>query len=139
MGLLPGLFELVLATVSVAYASVTPPAIPMVFAEGDPYKIGFTIVSYTIVLVPSFSSLILGVCVPPQGAAFKTQILTALHNDTFYNSIMLPYYHTPKGAALYQNMFFAANRSFPQYVDELQGMANAVGVTLEEVSVVARD
>lgn len=46
MGLLPGLFELVLATVSVAYASVTPPAIPMVFAEGDPYKIGFTIVSY---------------------------------------------------------------------------------------------
>ena len=48
---------------------------------------------------------------------------------------MLPYYHTPKGAALYQNMFANANRSFPQYVDELQGVADAVGVTLEEVSV----
>ena len=47
---------------------------------------------------------------------------------------MLPYYRTPKGAALYENMFVAANHSFSQYVDELQGMADAIGVTLEEVS-----
>ena len=70
----------------------------------------------------------------PQGTAFKTQILTALRNDTFYNTIMLPYYHTPKGAALYEKMFANANHSFPQYVDELQGMADAAGVTLEEVN-----
>ena len=65
--------------------------------------------------------------------AFKTQILTALCNDTFYNTIMLPYYRTPKGAALYENMFSNASSSFPQYVDELQGMADAIGITLEEV------
>ena len=70
----------------------------------------------------------------PQGTAFKTQILTALRNDTFYNTIMLPYYRTPKGAALYENMFANANHSFPQYVDELQGMADAIGITLEEVT-----
>ena len=102
---------LVLAvTLSASFAAVVPTAIPVVFAEGSPYTVGSTI-----------------------GTAFKTQILTALRNDTFYNTIMLPYYRTEKGAALYENMFSAANHSFPQYVDELQGMANAIGVTLEEI------
>ena len=124
-----------LAVVVCAASAATPPAVPMVFAEGDSYTIGSTIVSCT--------------CAPnscgahydtschlssPQGAAFKTQILTALRNDTFYNTIMLPYYRTPKGAALYESMFANAKSSFPQYVDELQGMADAIGITLEEVS-----
>eukprot|EP00731_Ephydatia_muelleri_P010326 Em0005g912a len=99
-----------LAVLVCAASAATPPAVPMVFAEGDSYTIGSTI-----------------------GAAFKTQILTALRNDTFYNTIMLPYYRTPKGAALYESMFANANSSFPQYVDELQGMADAIEITLEEL------
>ncbi|KAL5493894.1 hypothetical protein EMCRGX_G015130 [Ephydatia muelleri] len=37
------------------------------------------------------------------------------------------------GTALYENMFSNASSSFPQYVDELQGMADAIGITLEEM------
>ena len=122
-------------TLSAAFATVVPPAIPMVFVEGAPYTVGSTIVSFAPNSSSSLTILYILRCSCFRELHSRPKlILTALRNDTFYNTIMLPYYRTPKGAALYENMFAAANHSFSQYVDELQGMADAIGVTLEEVS-----
>ena len=71
---------------------------------------------------------------PTQGSAFADQIHIAMQNNTFFNTRMLPYNRTKEGSALYSSYYNVALRTFPDFLEEVKGMANGANVTFSEVS-----
>lgn len=69
-----------------------------------------------------------------QGRKFKTAIHTAMSSSMFYNDKMLPYYNTADGKKLYDSLTQEAMLSFPQYVEEIQGLANGTGLPFYKVT-----
>lgn len=58
-------------------------------------------------------------------------------NNSFFNSKAVPYNMTEEGAAVYRDMLKAVNETFPQYLEELRGMADGLGLDFSTVRVVA--
>lgn len=68
-----------------------------------------------------------------QGVATAALIHTAMDNNTFYNSKVLSYNTTAEGAWLYSTYLQTAKDTFPQYVEELQGLADGAKMDFSKV------
>lgn len=60
------------------------------------------------------------------GRRFNATIHTAMSSSAFYNEKMLSYYNTADGKKLYDSLTQEAVQSFPQYVEEIQGLADGI-------------
>lgn len=70
-----------------------------------------------------------------QGRRFKDAIHTAMSSNAFYNEKMLPaYFNTTDGKELYDSLTQEAMMSFPQYVEEIQGLADGAGLPFDKVT-----
>ena len=58
-----------------------------------------------------------------------------MSSNSFYNEQMLPYYSKPDGQKLYNSLTQAAMAAFPQYVEEIEGLANGAGLPFYKVLV----
>ena len=56
-----------------------------------------------------------------------------MKNNTFFNEKMLPYNQTTEGSLLYLEYFDTASKRYPQYMDELRGMADGSQIPFSEV------
>ena len=68
-----------------------------------------------------------------QGSAFGQQILTVIQNNAFFAE-MISYNHTADGSALYTTFFQTVASTFPQYLEELRGMADGANVSFSKVT-----
>ncbi|XP_023176498.2 uncharacterized protein LOC111603225 isoform X2 [Drosophila hydei] len=80
-------------------------AIPILYTRGSHYEVGFD-------MGRTFGSMIRN---------FRTQCYVL--NETF-----LPLYNTPKGKQIYEETLASVKASFPQYVRELEGVADGAEV-----------
>ena len=69
-----------------------------------------------------------------QGRRFNATIHAAMSSNTFYNEKMLPYYNTADGKKLYDSLTQEAMQSFPEYVEEIKGLANGIELPFYKVS-----
>ena len=69
----------------------------------------------------------------PQGSAFRDQIITAMQNNTFFTNVMLPYNATEAGSRLYSSYYKVVFRTFPEFLQEIAGMANGANISFSEV------
>lgn len=83
--------------------------IPVLIAEGTYYQVGYKV-----------------------GETFRSQISKALQNDSILKKMRL-HYKTPEGSRVYSTMLAAVSRAFPQFVDELRGMADSSGIPLTDL------
>ena len=58
-----------------------------------------------------------------------------MKNNTFFNDRMLPYNQTTEGSSLYSAYFDIASKRYPQYMDELRGMADGTQMKFSEVKI----
>lgn len=86
------------------------PPVPVWSVQGNHYNIGLQI-----------------------GSTFRSRILSAMTNNTFFNDRMLPYNQTTEGSSLYSAYFDTASKRYPQYMDELRGMADGTQMKFSEV------
>ena len=68
-----------------------------------------------------------------QGSAFTDQIHRAMQNNTFFNTQMLPYNRTEEGSALYSSYYNVVLRTFPDFLEEIKGIADGANITFSEV------
>ena len=57
-----------------------------------------------------------------------------MSSSAFYNEKMLSYYNTADGKKLYDLLTQEAVQSFPQYVEEIQGLADGIELPFYKVS-----
>lgn len=58
-----------------------------------------------------------------------------MSSNSFYNEQMVPYYNKADGKKLYDSLTQEAMASFPQYVEEIQGLANGSGLPFYKVTI----
>ena len=77
-------------------------------------------------------------CLPSsaQGSTFKHEILSAMDNNTFFREKMLPYNASSEGGELYASYLESA-QAYPDYLDEIRGMADGAELSFSEVKVLA--
>ena len=68
-----------------------------------------------------------------QGSAFSSQILTVMDSNSFFNSKMLSYNSTAEGGAVYSRFYHSVATAYPQYLDELRGMADGANISFSKV------
>lgn len=56
-----------------------------------------------------------------------------MQNNSFFNTKMLTYNSTAEGSALYRSFYHVVASTFPQYLDELRGMADGANITFSKV------
>ena len=81
-----------------------------VYCEGPPREIGHTI-----------------------GKSFRAEILRTLDGHDRLNTRFLPYSRTPAGRARYQHLVALHRSRFPEYINELEGMAEGAAVPFEKL------
>lgn len=64
------------------------------------------------------------------GKRFKDEITRAMKEDSYFNNVILPYSRTPDGVGLYSSLL-KKMETFPDYMEELKGLADGVGVSHE--------
>ncbi|CAI8008523.1 hypothetical protein GBAR_LOCUS5833 [Geodia barretti] len=89
---------------------VSYPPLPVLFAEGSNYDVGHQI-----------------------GSAFSSQILTVMDSNSFFNSKMLSYNSTAEGGAVYSRFYHSVATAYPQYLDELRGMADGANISFSKL------
>ena len=55
-----------------------------------------------------------------------------MKEDSYFNNVILPYSRTPDGVGLYSSLL-KKMETFPDYMEELKGLADGVGVSHELV------
>ena len=70
-----------------------------------------------------------------QGSAFRDQILTVMNSDSFFNSEMLSYNSTAEGSSIYTRFYHTVATLYPQYLDELRGMADGANISFSKVCI----
>ena len=70
-----------------------------------------------------------------QGSTFRSRILAAMRNNTFFNNRMLPYNQTTEGSSLYSAYLDTASKMYPQYMNELRGLADGAQMQFSEVAI----
>jgi predicted choloylglycine hydrolase len=84
-----------------------------VYCEGPPREIGHTI-----------------------GRTFRTEILRTIDGHDGLNTRFMPYSRTPAGRAHYQHLIALHRNRFPEFIGELEGMAEGAGVPFEKLFVI---
>lgn len=69
-----------------------------------------------------------------QGLKFRDEINAAISANTFFKETVLAYNKTEAGATTYSSLLAAAQQKFPQYLDEVRGMASGAGLEFPQVS-----
>ena len=59
--------------------------------------------------------------------------MRSMQNNTFFTSKVLPHNKTQDGAALYAGYLHTAESLYPQYVDEVRGMADGAKIAFDKV------
>ena len=59
--------------------------------------------------------------------------MTAIKNNTLFTEKVLPYNSTGEGAAVFNNYHLITEFSFPEYLDEIRGMAQGAQLSYSEV------
>lgn len=67
------------------------------------------------------------------GRTFRGEIMRAMENNAFFNNKLLPYNKTQDGATLYEKYLHTAESTYPQYVEEIQGMADGAKIGFDEL------
>lgn len=70
------------------------------------------------------------------GERFATEIHQALDNYPFFQERLLPYHHSPEGQARYQHLVQLHRTRYPDYLAELEGIAQGAGRPFEELFLV---
>uniref|UniRef100_K3WCK1 Peptidase C45 hydrolase domain-containing protein n=1 Tax=Globisporangium ultimum (strain ATCC 200006 / CBS 805.95 / DAOM BR144) TaxID=431595 RepID=K3WCK1_GLOUD len=65
------------------------------------------------------------------GERFRVQIRARIEENAKLQTLLLPFYTTPDGQDLYTQYVERHNATFPQYVEELQGMAQGSNLPFE--------
>jgi hypothetical protein len=60
-------------------------------------------------------------------------MVTVMGASSFFNSKMLAYNSTPEGGALYASFHRTMARTFPQYLDEIRGMADGANISFSKL------
>ena len=84
-----------------------------VYCEGPPREIGHTI-----------------------GKRFRAEILRTLEGHVGLNTRFMPYSRTPAGRARYHHLVALHRNRFPDFISELEGMAEGAGVPFEKLFVI---
>ncbi|XP_070574451.1 beta-alanyl-dopamine/carcinine hydrolase-like [Ptychodera flava] len=79
-------------------------SLPVIYTKGTHYEVGHDI-----------------------GSTFKSRIGDFYGKYTVLHDVLLPYYHTAKGRDVYDGFLNVTNSTFPQLIDELQGIADGAG------------
>ena len=69
-----------------------------------------------------------------QGERFKEDIKKAISNNSFFNEKLMPYSKTQEGVATYGDLYGAVKKALPQYLEEVEGMAEGAGMEFSMVS-----
>ncbi len=56
-----------------------------------------------------------------------------MQSNTFFNNKLLGYIATDEGAGQYSGFLATAEKHYPQYVEEIRGMASGANITFEKV------
>jgi hypothetical protein len=72
-------------------------------------------------------------CSKWQGSKFRSEVEATMAGNSFFKEKILPYNKTEGGAAIYKDLLAAANETFPQYLDEIRGMASGAGLDFSVV------
>ncbi len=56
-----------------------------------------------------------------------------MSKDAFFHVLIVPYSKTHQGAAIYNRFLNAVRKTYPQYLDEVSGMANGSGIDFSRV------
>ena len=67
------------------------------------------------------------------GQTFSLQIHQSLKASSSLTNYLTWIHTTPTGMKTYQDMLSAANESYPEYIDEIEGMGEGSGVSFEKV------
>jgi hypothetical protein len=84
-----------------------------VYCEGLPREIGYTI-----------------------GKSFGAEIVRTLDGHDGLNTRFMPYSRTPAGRARYRHLVALHRNRFPEFIGELEGMAEGAGVPFEKLFVI---
>lgn len=68
-----------------------------------------------------------------KGRQFKSLIEDNLSKSDYLKNSLLPVYKTEEGKTLYKKNLELCKRNFPEYVQEIQGMAQGSNVPFHEV------
>ncbi|KAL3854886.1 hypothetical protein ACJMK2_014122 [Sinanodonta woodiana] len=94
--------------------TVPPPhkgqVLPVLFTKGTHYEVGYSI-----------------------GSVFGGRIRKYLISSSLVQNRLLPFYKTSRGRDIYEEYLDAAEKSFPQYVKEIRGMADGSGMPFEHL------
>ena len=69
-----------------------------------------------------------------QGRTFQANIESFLAQNDHLNNVLVEKYQSAKVRRIYENQLKCLKESFPQYVDEIKGMANGARVPFFKVS-----
>ena len=67
------------------------------------------------------------------GKRFAVQIERLFNTYTFFRQELLPYHHTPQGQARYRQFLKINQARYPDYIAELEGLAQGAGRSFEEL------
>ncbi|XP_002731371.2 beta-alanyl-dopamine/carcinine hydrolase-like [Saccoglossus kowalevskii] len=85
-------------------------SIPLIITKGTHYEVGHDV-----------------------GASFKDRIQNFCNEFSILNDVLIPYYHMRKGRKAYDDLLNVANATFPQIVDEIQGLADGAELPFYKV------
>lgn len=68
-----------------------------------------------------------------QGRTFQANIESFLAQNDHLNNVLVEKYQSAKVRRIYENQLKCLKESFPQYVDEIKGMANGARVPFFKV------
>ncbi len=118
-------------------------SLPVLFTRGTHYQVGYNVVSlncwYTFVQIllnfyaKPIRETIQKNLIEFKGKAFGLLIKDFLNDLDFYNQISLPLFDLPEGRKVYDATLNICNSQFPQYVEEIQGMADGAALPFYQV------
>ena len=56
-----------------------------------------------------------------------------MNSNSFFNDVMLSYNQSESGRELYSSFYDVVHSGYPDYLDEIRGMADGVGLPFSEV------
>ncbi len=100
-------------------------SIPVLYTRGTHFDVGIDIVSSrsSVFALRIFHPRFL-----TQGRTFRSSIESHVAHNAHLNNVLVEKYQSARVRRIYENTLSAVTKSFPQYVDELQGMAQGAKV-----------
>ncbi|XP_059151917.1 beta-alanyl-dopamine/carcinine hydrolase-like isoform X2 [Physella acuta] len=89
---------------------MAPQSLPVLYASGTHYQVGFTV-----------------------GQTFASNIKRFLAESTGVQEIDIPFYNSDQGKNHFNSMLEICKTNFPQYVQEIQGMADGAGINFDDL------